>query len=129
MVRLLVLSSGGSVLDWLVVRLGGDKDGVRGQRARQFVRQSRESSPLPLEVNTGEEPREIRKQHTDSVLQVQLSLTMLALSAFSIKDFHSVPSEMPYKLIADPLPLLQYGHSNHKVSARSKNLILRRILQ
>lgn len=89
MVRLLVLSSGGSVLDWLVVRFGGDKDGVRGQRGRQFVRPSRESSPLPLEVNTGEKPGEIRKQHTDSVLQVQLSLTMLALSAFSIKDFCS----------------------------------------
>lgn len=89
MVRLLVLSSGGSVLDWLVVRFGGDKDGVRGQRGRQFVRPSRESSPLPLEVNTGEILGEMRKQHTDSVLQVQLSLTMLVLSAFSIKDFCS----------------------------------------
>lgn len=85
MVRLLVLSSGGSVLDWLVVRFGGDKDGVRGQRGRQFVRPSRESSPLPLEVGT----QEIRKQRTDPVLQVQLSLTMPALTAFSIKDFRS----------------------------------------
>lgn len=72
-----------------MVRFGGDKDGVRGQRGRRFVRPSSESSPLPLEVNTGEKPGEIREQHTDSVLQVQLSLTMLALSAFSIKDFCS----------------------------------------
>lgn len=64
MVRLLVLSSGGSVLDWLVVRLGGDKDGVRGHRGMRFVRPSRESSPLPLEFKTGGQQHvEMRRQH------------------------------------------------------------------
>lgn len=52
MVRLLVLSSGGSVLDWLVVRLGGDRDGVKGQRGRRSAMLSRESSPLPLQART-----------------------------------------------------------------------------
>lgn len=35
-------------MDWLVVRFGGERDGVKGQRGAWFVRPSSESSPLPL---------------------------------------------------------------------------------
>lgn len=50
MVRLLVLSSGGSVLDWLVVRFRGDNEGVSGQRGTCSEMPSRESCSLPLEL-------------------------------------------------------------------------------
>lgn len=45
MVRLLVLSSGGSVFDWLVVLFRGESEGVRGRQERRV---SSESSLLPL---------------------------------------------------------------------------------
>lgn len=53
MVLLLVLSRGGSVLDWLVVRFRGDSDGVRGQQGTRFESPSMESSPLPLHLEGG----------------------------------------------------------------------------
>lgn len=78
MVRLSVLSSGGSVLDWLVVRLGGDRDGVRGQRGRRSPMLSRESSPLPLEAETGRE-RERESDHQLIDLNDRLTITFVAL--------------------------------------------------
>lgn len=74
MVRLFVLSSGGSVFDWLVVRFCGDKDGVKGHRGTCSERLSKESSPLPLELKDKMTANaKIREQHIDFVPQVQLT--------------------------------------------------------
>lgn len=42
-------------MDWLVVRFGGERDGVKGQRGARLVRPSSESSPLPLRLKTAGE--------------------------------------------------------------------------
>lgn len=42
-------------MDWLVVRFGGERDGVKGQHGAWFARPSNEYSPLPLKFKvTGE---------------------------------------------------------------------------
>lgn len=104
MVRLFVLSSGGSVFDWLVVRFGGDKDGVKGHRGTRLVRPSRESSSLPLELKTG-------GQHT------QTSDSSTATPTRLVGFIHCLPSEMPCELIVGPVLLLRYRQFIHEVSA------------
>lgn len=46
-------------MDRLVVRFGGERDGVKGQRGAWLARPSSESSPLPLRLETAGEDTEL----------------------------------------------------------------------
>lgn len=91
MVRLLVRRSGGSALEWLVVRFRGERDGVKGQRG--FVRLSSESSPLPLTMK-------VRGEH--ATLALQRYHCKASTARLALQDQHFNVSHLVQHLVQRP---------------------------